>query len=119
VQSIFEGRSGRGQSTVPRPSLLYSHDGGNDEGHHLSRCHDDGEDDRPELLDGVEDEELAGGGGDGQRHDVEQGLGVLRKELDAHHELPALRVETQIQDARNLKGFSPSSVSVSFTAAGK
>lgn len=74
-------------------ALLYSHDGGDHEGHHLSRGHDDREDDGAELFDGVEDEELAGGGGDGQRHHVEQGLGVHGEEPEAQHELAALRAE--------------------------
>mmetsp|Transcript_23258 Transcript_23258/g.33811 ORF Transcript_23258/g.33811 Transcript_23258/m.33811 type:complete len:370 (-) Transcript_23258:24-1133(-) len=62
------------------------HDAADDHGQHLARGHDDGEDDGAELLDGVVDEELAGGGAHAEGQDVHQRLRVAAQEaqrLDA------------------------------------
>lgn len=64
-------------------SSINSHDGRNDQGDHLSGGHDNGEDDGSELLDGVEDEQLPGGGGDRQGDHVVEGRWVRGQEPEA------------------------------------
>ena len=62
--------------------------GGDADGDHLPGGHDDGEDDGPELLDGVVDEELAGGGRDGGDDVVPQDARVAGHELEHPGEVP-------------------------------
>lgn len=83
-------RTKRTQGSTVGSSPTHSPDGGNYERDHLPRGHDDGEDDGSELLDGVEDEELSRGGGDGQGDDVPQSLRVGRQELEANGEAAVL-----------------------------
>merc|ERR1719171_1720718 len=60
--------------------LVPEHHAADSEGQHLPRRHHDREDDRPELLDGVEDEELARRAREREREHVRQRRGIRREE---------------------------------------
>ena len=56
---------------------------------HLSQRHDDCEDDWAEARDSLEDEQLSGGGTDGEDNAVEQKLFILEHEQDRGEEIAA------------------------------
>lgn len=56
----------------------------------LSGGHDNGKDYRPKLLNGVEDEQLSSGGGNGQHHHVHEGTAVGHDEGQRREELSRL-----------------------------
>ncbi len=56
------------------------------------RGHDDGKDEGPKAGQGVENEELASGRGDGQQYRVEEKGGVGQRESDALEQRAVLRV---------------------------
>lgn len=84
------------------PFFVNSHDGRHHEGDHLSGGHDDGEDDGSELLDGVEDEQLPGGGGDRQSHHVVERRRVRGQEPEALGEPAVLRSKEAVQTGASI-----------------
>ena len=65
-------------------------DAGEEDGERLARRHDDREDDRAELRDRVEDEQLSGRRADRQEDDVEYEHGLARHERDRLEETALL-----------------------------
>lgn len=63
----------------------------------MSGGHDDGEDDGSELLDGVEDEQLPGGRGYREGHDVVEGRRVRGQEPEALGKPAVLRSKEAVK----------------------
>lgn len=72
---------------------------GEEDGDGLPQGHNDGEDGRTELVDGVEDEELAARRAHGQQHGVEGELGVTRHEGEGVEEGALLQQRADGEEA--------------------